>query len=127
MASKKSFPHGKARRAPARKTPARGARSPKAQPGGQTDNSLMKTWPRIVARAWSDPAFLTRLKKEPVEVFKEYNLPLIPDFEYAVKAGKGNPVVTLSVPPKPRGAHLAKDPAGDASRHQKTCTNTCVF
>ena len=98
--------------------------------GHEVDISWMKTWPRIVARAWSDPAFLDRLKREPAEVFKEYDLPLFPDFDYAVRSGSGKPLVTLNVPPRPAAA--GQESVGDityegGSARPKSCTNTCGF
>ncbi|MBZ4420623.1 hypothetical protein [Myxococcus sp. RHSTA-1-4] len=98
--------------------------------GHEVDISWMKTWPRIVARAWSDPSFLDRLKREPAAVFKEYDLPLFPDFDYAVRSGSGKPMVTLNVPPRPAAA--GQESVGDityegGSARPKSCTNTCGF
>jgi hypothetical protein len=157
MATKKSSrsaaPAVKARKtaaskAPTRKTPARKAlvsktatrKAPALKSKGKGgplagrepdfDPLWMKTWPRIIARAWSDPSFMDRLKSAPMDVFKEYNLPLIPDFEYAIRQGTGRPLVTLSVPPKPAGA--GNESVGDItyendSPRPTTCTNTCCI
>ncbi|NMO18887.1 hypothetical protein HPC49_54140 [Pyxidicoccus fallax] len=122
------------RKAPARKAAARGSRKGGGQLGTQLgrdmDTAWMKTWPRIVARAWSDPSFMDRLKSAPADVFKEFGLPLLPDFEYAVQSGTGRPLVTLSVPPKPTGAgneNVGDIVHEDGRARPKSCTNTCGF
>jgi hypothetical protein len=63
--------------------------------------SWKKTWPKIVARAWSDPEFYKRLHEQPLEVAKEYNLPVLEGGRYKVVAGNEPPTLTLSLPPKP--------------------------
>jgi hypothetical protein len=63
--------------------------------------SWRKTWPKIVARAWADPAFLQRLNEQPLEVAKEYNLPILEGARYKVVSGNEPPTLTLSIPPKP--------------------------
>jgi hypothetical protein len=124
------------RKAAASKGTARGAktrgggRGQKNQLGNEADTSWMKTWPRIVARAWSDPSFMERLKSAPADVFKEYNLPLFPDFEYSIRQGTGRPLVTLSLPHKPGSA--GSESVGDITHEDgrarpKSCTNTCAF
>lgn len=132
MAIKKSAPKGKARSTPARKTPKRGSNKKVTRSNPRTQDLPLwtKTWPRIVARAWSDPTFFAKLKRDPTAVFKEYNLPVIPDFEFEVRAGTDKPLVTLYVPPKP--AHAGKERVADITADDelsppKTCTNTCAF
>ncbi|QRO00158.1 hypothetical protein JRI60_14620 [Archangium violaceum] len=145
-ARKTSASKSPARKSPARKPPARkapaskrttrgakargGGRGQKTQLGNEADTSWMKTWPRIVARAWSDPAFMERLKSAPADVFKEYNLSLFPDFEYSIRQGTGRPLVTLSLPHKPGSA--GSESVGDITHEDgrarpKSCTNTCAF
>ncbi len=145
-ASKSSARKSSARKSPARKPPAPRKPSRKAPPRGpkrggsdarlannlgqEVDTSWLKAWPRIVARAWSDPAFMDRLKSAPADVFKEYKLALFPHFEYAIRQGTERPLVTLSVPPKPTGA--SNESVGDITyeggqARPKSCTNTCAF
>ena len=66
--------------------------------------SWKRTWPKIVARAWADDAFMERLKRDPLSVAKEYDLPIIEDAAYQVVV-YDNPAsvisVVLSIPPKP--------------------------
>jgi hypothetical protein len=61
--------------------------------------------PKIVAKAWTDPAFMKRLQSNPAEVFKEYGLPMTPNTTYAVtQGGPGTDLrtaVTITIPPKP--------------------------
>ena len=72
-----------------------------------TSESLRKIWPRIVARAWSDDAFLSRLMSEPQQVVQEYKLPLLDNgITYKVVRGDAPPslsadALVLSVPLKP--------------------------
>lgn len=63
--------------------------------------SWKKTWPKIVARAWSDPTFYQRLSERPDEVAKEYNLPVLEGARYKVVSGNEPPTMYLSIPPKP--------------------------
>ena len=63
--------------------------------------SWRKTWPKIVAKAWADPAFMQRLTEHPLDVAKEYNLPTLEGVAYKVVPGSALPTLTLSVPPKP--------------------------
>jgi hypothetical protein len=119
------------KKAPARKPPAlRGGPKLATNLGHVVDLDWLKTWPRIVARAWSDPAFMDKLKRAPTKVFEEYGLPLFPDFEYAIKSGAGRPLVTLSVPPRPAGAgqeSVSDITTENGNSRPQSCTNTCGF
>ena len=61
-----------------------------------------KTFPKILAKAWTDDAFKQRLLSAPGEVFKEYGLPLIAGASYQVKEGASfSTTVAMTIPPKP--------------------------
>ena len=87
-----------------------------------------KTWPRIVARAWGDQAFMERLKKDPQGVAREYNLPLLENTAYVVEGGSDAPhKIVLSVPPRPKD--LPTDNMEELSRYadeQKCADSSCV-
>ena len=65
-----------------------------------------KNWPKLVARAWADEAFMTRLINHPEEVAKDYKLPLIEGTRYKVVSGNEQPTLVLSLPPKPANLKL---------------------
>ncbi len=88
-----------------------------------------KTWPRIVARAWSDQHFMERLKKDPQGVAREYNLPLVENVAYVVEADAGSDPhkMVLHLPPKPKD--LPADNVEELSRYadeQKCADSSCV-
>lgn len=71
-----------------------------------------ETWPKLVARAWLEPAFQRRLLKEPASVLAEHGLPAVEGLEVQVVPGhartqvssKGsNTTLVLGLPDKPKG------------------------
>lgn len=76
-----------------------------------------KTMPRIIARAWSDSAFLERFKRDPQSVAREYNLPLLENTVYeVVHTNQLHPnKVVLYVPPRPR--ELPNETTEELSRY----------
>jgi hypothetical protein len=53
-------------------------------------------WSQIVAKAWCDKAFMTRLRSEPREVFAEHDLQFSEDAEVMVLEGEEVKVVAGS-------------------------------
>ncbi len=71
-----------------------------------------ETWPKLVAKAWLEPAFQRRLMKEPVSVLAEHGVPAVKGLEVQVVPGhartqvtrKGpNTTLVLGLPDKPKG------------------------
>jgi hypothetical protein len=59
---------------------------------------------RVIAKAWSDPAFKARLKSDPKTVLQEEGIEILPDVEIQVIENTSN-VTYLTIP-------TAKAPAG---------------
>lgn len=97
-----------------------------------------KALPKLVARAWSDEGFKKRLQSAPLEVFKEYNLPVLPDIKYEVKEGllphtDAGPsfavTMTVTVPPKPPDLQEERleDVLTEALRKSERARSICCF
>lgn len=72
----------------------------------------MEAWPKIVARAWLEPAFRRQLLKDPASVLTEHGIPPVEGLDVQVVPGhartqvtiKGpNPTLVLRLPDKPTG------------------------
>ncbi|MGC1879392.1 MAG: NHLP leader peptide family RiPP precursor [Rhabdochlamydiaceae bacterium] len=64
--------------------------------------AFTKAWAKIIAKAWSDPAFKQRLLKDPLTVFKENGIELPPGVQCKVNESTDK-IVYLSLPKKPSG------------------------
>jgi hypothetical protein len=84
--------------------------------------SWKKIWPRIVARAWSDEAFMQRLMQNPQEIAREYKLPLLDGAAYKVVSGHEPPTLVLSVPPKPSSLKIESMEELADQAEQKNCS-----
>jgi len=85
-----------------------------------------QTWPKIVARAWADEAFMARLTNHPEEVAEEYKLPLLDGTHYKVVSGNEPPTLVLSLPPKPTNLKIESmeelaDHAEQKHCHHSSC------
>jgi hypothetical protein len=85
-------------------------------------DSWKKVWPKIVARAWSDEAFMQRLMQNPQEIAWEYKLPLIAGMAYKVVSGNEPPTMVLSVPPKPSSLKIESMEELADQAEQKNCS-----
>ena len=83
----------------------------------EKQEAFQKAWAKLIAKAWSDPAFKKRLLKDPIAVFKEQGIEFPKGMECEVTEDTSK-VVHLHIPPKPEG-NLSetelKDVAGGAS------------
>jgi hypothetical protein len=85
-----------------------------------------QTWPKIVARAWADEAFLARLTQHPEAVAEEYKLPMLDGVHYKVVSGNEPPTLVLSLPPKPADLKMESmeelaDHAEQAACYHSSC------
>lgn len=89
--------------------------------------SWKQTWPKIVARAWADDAFMERLKRDPQGVAREYDLPIIEDAAYQVvvfdKPASAISVV-LNIPPKPGDLQDESLETLSSYAERKSCANS---
>jgi hypothetical protein len=62
-------------------------------------------WPLVVAKAWADPAYKERLKKDPRAVLQEAGLPLLPAVDAVIVAPGtyARATMCLPLPDKPDG------------------------
>jgi len=70
------------------------------------NQAWVQTWPKVVARAWTDEEFRQRLLDNPAEALAEFNLPWLHQVEVKVVAGEAAPptmVLTLPDPPDDLG------------------------
>ena len=87
-----------------------------------------KTWPKIVARAWADSAFMAKLVSEPVKVLQgEYKLPVFDHLDVRVTMGKVPSSLTLVIPPKPEDLKGGMEDVAKDQIERSTCTNSCTF
>jgi hypothetical protein len=100
-----------------------------ASDASQTEQAMqrwMEAWPKMVAQAWTDDAFLAKLVKDPAQVAKEYDLPVMKYFRIHVSVGTMPPTLMLNIPPRPDDL---KDPENLAKEmvERKTCNNSCTL
>ncbi|PTL78110.1 hypothetical protein [Vitiosangium sp. GDMCC 1.1324] len=140
MAAKSKRPAKKSAKKQRTAAPARNTRKPaarKKQPAAprrqtalaQAEHSVdqwVEMWPKLVARAWSDEQFMTRLVREPDQVARELNLPVFRNFHIDVSVGTQPPTLVLNIPPKPSDLTDPENVAKDAVE-RKTCSNTCTY
>jgi hypothetical protein len=92
----------------------------------QSIEAWMNAWPRMVAQAWSDDAFLAKLVREPAQVAREFGLPVLRNFHIQVSVGTQPPTLMLHVPPRPDDLGDAENVAQDAVE-RSTCNNSCTL
>ena len=68
----------------------------------EKEQKFQKAWAKLVAKAWSDPAFKKRLLKEPLAVFKEQGIEFPQELNCEITEDTSK-VVHLHIPPKPEG------------------------
>ena len=71
-----------------------------------------ETWPKIVARAWLEPAFRRRLLKDPTGVLAEHGVPLVEGLEVQVVPGHARTQVTSKGPNATLVLRLPEMPKG---------------
>jgi hypothetical protein len=68
----------------------------------QKQEAFQKAWPKIIAKAWSDPTYKQRLLHDPLSIFKENGI----EFPQGVscKINESNDkIIQLTLPQKPSG------------------------
>jgi hypothetical protein len=89
--------------------------------------SWKKSWPKIVARAWSDEAFMQRLLQHPEEIAREYKLPVLEGAAFKVVSGNEPPTMVLSVPPKPNSLKIeSMEELADQAEQQQCGNSSCL-
>ena len=104
-------------------------------------NLWQSTMPKVVARAWSDPAFEQQLQSNPGAALAQFGLDVPSDLEIRVETGSGSPqqwqmlnengrpVWVLPIPPKPASVnaqHLTNLAAGAQATDGVTiCCSIC--
>jgi hypothetical protein len=71
-----------------------------------------ETWPKIVARAWLEPAFRRRLLKDPASVLAEHGIPPVEGLEVQVVPGHARTQVTSKGPNATLVLRLPEMPKG---------------
>jgi hypothetical protein len=61
-----------------------------------------KAWPKIIAKAWSDPAYKQRLLHDPLSVFKENGIEYPPGLTCKVNENSDK-IINLILPQQPSG------------------------
>lgn len=88
-----------------------------------------KAWSKIIAKAWSDPAFKQRLIKEPQIVLKENGIEVPAGMEYKITENTEK-TVYLNLPAKPEGMegedYLKKVSGGDPMPTWSTTVHGCT-
>ena len=74
----------------------------------QGENEFQKRYGQVVAKAWADPAFKTRLLSDTTAVLREHGIELSSDVEVRVIEEKEK-VVHLPLPLRPTGAELSQE------------------
>lgn len=66
------------------------------------NDTWVRTWPKVVARAWTDDEFRQRLLDNPAEALAEFGLPMLHQVELKVVAGDAAaPTMVLTLPDPP--------------------------
>ena len=68
----------------------------------QEREEFQKAWGKIIAKAWSDPAFKKRFLENPNEVLKSNGIEIPPGMRMVVKEN-GKETLYLTLPQKPVG------------------------
>lgn len=88
----------------------------------QVNEAWNNGWPKVVARAWSDPAYRARLMADPHAVIADAGLPHLEGVDITVVEGSANPTMTLSLPPAPEGSEGTQvEAGGELSSTETSC------
>jgi hypothetical protein len=113
------------KRTSARTSRSNSPRTPATAPVlGAAYDTWRQNWPKIVARAWADEAFMARLINHPEEVAQEYKLPLLEGATYKVVSGNEPPTMVLSLPPKPENLKIESMEELAEHAEQKNCSRS---
>ncbi len=74
----------------------------------QKNEDFQKKWAKVVAKAWSDPAFKKRLLENPKETLESNGLKLSPGTKLVVNENTKN-TLYLTLPEKPQGELLEEN------------------
>jgi ribosomally synthesized peptide (two-chain TOMM family) len=95
------------------------------------------TIPKVIGKAWSDPAFESQLLSDPKAALQQFDLDAPDDMDVKVVKGQGAdatwsvenvnnaPVYTLTIPPKPAGVSAEALAVGDSDGVTVCCSICC--
>lgn len=88
------------------------------------EEEFAKKWAKVVAKAWSDPAFKEKLMKNPQQILKEYDI-AVPAGKRIVIQEESNDTLQLFLPKKPAASMSQEELLKVAAASQGWCQAAC--